>query len=72
MLKINKNKSNSIRKRVKFSYKQSKGTYPTGNDDACDNRDKSDVSQPSLSFERHQIGKHGSEERRGGANGLVE
>nr|GMC92845.1 hypothetical protein B296_00027044 [Ipomoea batatas] len=52
--------------------KQSKGTYPTGNDYACDNRNKSDVSQPSLSFERHQIRKDGSEEGRGGANGLVE
>lgn len=45
---------------------------PTGNDYACDNRDKSDVSHPSLSFERNDIGKDGSEEGRGGANCLVE
>ena len=46
-------------------------TYPTCNDDSSNNRNKREVSEPSLPLERHKVGKNGSEEGRGGANGLV-
>nr|GMC63903.1 LIM domain-containing protein WLIM2b-like [Ipomoea batatas] len=51
---------------------KAKKTYPAGDDNSGDNRDKSYISEPSLSLQSHQIGKDGSEERRGGANRLVE
>jgi len=46
-------------------------TYPTGNDDSSNNRNKGEVSEPSLPLESHKVSKNGSEEWRGGANSLV-
>lgn len=55
----------------KHEAKKRKSSYPTCNDDPCNNRNESEISEPSLPFERHKVGKHGSEERRGGPNSLV-
>jgi len=46
-------------------------TYPTGNDDSSNNRNKGEVSEPSLPLESYKVSKNGSEEGRGGANSLV-
>ena len=45
--------------------------YPTGNNNTSNNREESEVSQPSLPLERHHIRKHGREKRRRCADGLV-
>lgn len=44
---------------------KSKGPYPTSNDDSSDNRNKSEISKPSLPLKRHSISKHRREKRRG-------
>lgn len=46
-------------------------SYPAGNDNAGDNRNKSNIRDPALLLESHNIRKHSREERRGGADGLV-
>lgn len=46
-------------------------TYPAGNDDPSDNRNKGEVCEPSLPLKRHKVSKNGSEEGRGGTNSLV-
>ena len=46
-------------------------TYPTGNDDSSNNRNKGEVSEPSLPLEGHKVSENGGEEGRGGANSLV-
>ena len=46
-------------------------TYPTCKDDSSNNRNKREVSEPSLPLERHKVGKNSNEEGHGGANGLV-
>ena len=45
--------------------------YPTGNNNTSNNREESEVSQPSLPLERHHIRKHGREKRRRCADRLV-
>ena len=45
--------------------------YPTGNNNTSNNREESEVSQPSLPLKRYQIRKHGREKRRRGADRLV-
>lgn len=45
---------------------------PASDYDSSDNRNEGDVREPSLPLERHEVGKHGGEKGRGGANCLVE
>lgn len=47
-------------------------TYPTCNDNPSNNRNKGQVSEPSLPLECHDVRKNRSEERRGSTNSLVE
>lgn len=46
--------------------------YPTGDYDAGNHRDEGGISDPSLPFEGHQVGKDGSEEGRSGTDRLIE
>jgi len=45
---------------------------PAGDDDAGDDGDESEVRDPGLPLDGHDVGEHGGEERGGGADGLVE
>lgn len=47
-------------------------TYPTGDDNPSNNRDKRSISDPSLPLKRHQIGEESSEERRCRTDCLIE
>lgn len=46
--------------------------YPTSNDNTSNNRDESDVCEPTLPLEGHDISKDSGEKGGGGTNGLVE
>ena len=58
--------------RSKYSHFQQKLSYPAGDDDTGDDGDEGDVGEPGLPLEGHEVGEDGGEERRGGADGLVE
>lgn len=47
-------------------------SYPTSNNDPSNNRDESNVSEPSFPLHRHKVSKNRRKERRGGPNSLVE
>lgn len=47
-------------------------TNPAGDDDAGNNRNESEISDPGLAFHCHEIREQGGEERRGGADSLIE
>ena len=45
-------------------------TYPSGNDNTSDNRNKSEIGKPTLPLRSHETSKNRSEKRRGGPNSL--
>lgn len=49
-----------------------KPTYPTGDNNSGDDRNKGEVSQPRLSLQCHQVGEDRSEKRRRSPDRLVE
>ena len=51
--------------------KKGRFIYPTCNDDPCNDRQESQVSNPSLPLAAHDVGEDGGEEGRGGPDGLV-
>ena len=47
-------------------------SYPTSNNDASNNRDESNISEPSFPLHRHEVSKNRRKERRGSPNSLIE
>lgn len=64
-------KSRKLSYRHIFQLKKRKETYPTSNDNTSNDRNESDISEPSFSFEGHKIRKNGSKKWRRSTDSLI-